>query len=284
MALQDQGSVAAFGLQYISIMRIVRLVRLIRTVPQLQLMIVSIWRAVPPIIITLLLLAMLTFVFALLLKESAGVKFESFNSFQEAMLTLLVNGVFMDSPGMIIDMFLRADYYIHAIGFIIYILLCGYMVMNLLIGILCEIVHEATQTEQNTRDEQYLRDNLIDVLECYDRNDDGYLNRHEFNLAVANPDLKIILNKCSVDTKDLLSYGEVLFAEEESRRCSQKDGLRIEKFLHLVLRLRRHNNATVADIVALREYLDHFSNHMRCLMTSEHSEHHDIPGTPRISL
>merc|ERR1712050_37797 len=119
--------------------------------------------------------------------------------------------------------------------------------------------------------------------ECYDRNDDGSLSRDEFNLALQNPDLKVILKTCMVDVKDLLSYGSILFGDQEAHTSRKPRAMRIEKFLKLVLRLRGNNSATVADIVSLREFLEQRLNHMRNLLAQDISELPESPQSQRRS-
>jgi hypothetical protein len=235
-------------------------------------MVSRIWAALPLIFVVWLLLVILTFTFAIILAEVPS-SHDSFSTVSKSILTLVIRGVFLDSPGILIHDLLRHNMTFHVASFMLFIFLCGYVVMNLLIGILCEIVRGATQTQKSlkdAKDEQFLRDNLMEILDCYDRNDDGFLDVEEFHLALQNPDLHNILTKCGVNVKDFLQFAGLLFQEQANGR--KRRGLSNEKFLETVLRMRGNNSTTVADFVAFREYLEHRLNHLRILVMTGRSD------------
>jgi len=204
----------------------------------------------------------MTFVWAILFAETSR-SYDPFATVPKALLTLVVRGIFMDNPGILIHDLLDSSMIFHVVSFLLYISLCGYVVMNLLIGILVEIVHGATHRQKAMKDEKYLRDNLTEILESYDRNEDGHLNQEEFNWAMRDPDLQFLLKETGVNAKELKEFAGTLFKQQ-----LDDFGIRIDKFLSVVLRMRGNNAVTVADFVAFREYLAERLNHIRILLST----------------
>ena len=51
---------------------------------------------------------------------------------------------------------------------------------------------------------------MLDILPCYDKDDDGHLHIDEFNLLVQNPELRVALNRFGVDVDGLVLVVTVL--------------------------------------------------------------------------
>eukprot|EP00913_Durusdinium_trenchii_P024472 g22974.t1 len=121
----------------------------------------------------------------------------------------------------------------------------------------------------------YLKNTLLEILECHDKDNDRQIHRDEFELLMRNPEMHFVLTRFGVNVADLLNLKDVLFEdnteqeedEEEDEDDTNSHGLNtarrklrklsFQEFLEVVLRLRGGNSATVTDIVDLREYARH---------------------------
>merc|ERR1712151_917535 len=92
---------------------------------------------------SLLMLLIQTYVFAIPLhtflkyEEKCS---ERFGTLVRTMFTLLMDGVFMDSTGPLMWQLLDMNYVHAVIAFMMFVLLSAMTMMNMLIGILCEVV------------------------------------------------------------------------------------------------------------------------------------------------
>eukprot|EP00439_Symbiodinium_sp_Y106_P017117 s3373_g2.t1 len=104
----------------------------------------------------------------------------------------------------------------------------------------------------------YLKNTLLEILECHDKDNDRQIHRDEFELLMRNPEMHFVLTRFGVNTEqdDDDDYEDESPSPNPSRtpRCRRLRKLSFQEFLEVVLRLRGGNSASVMDIVDLREY------------------------------
>ncbi|CAJ1355534.1 unnamed protein product [Effrenium voratum] len=117
----------------------------------------------------------------------------------------------------------------------------------------------------------YLKNTLLEILECHDKDNDRQIHRDEFELLMRNPEMHFVLTRFGVNVTDLINLRDVLFEEKSENDDEEEEEdldtnsplpsarrlrkLSFQEFLEVVLRLRGGNSATVTDIVDLREYV-----------------------------
>jgi len=152
----------------------------------------------------------------------------------------------------------------YAAIFLCFIFLSNLTMLNMLIGFLCEVVTRVKEEESENTAKEELETRVLDILECYDVEDDRHLRKPEFSQMMSNPDLMMILRDHDIDTSDLVKLEDVLFEEQtidgegvtgDGIKTGYKE-LSFDDFLEKVLQLRGGNMATVTDIVELRGYLN----------------------------
>merc|ERR1719422_362308 len=121
--------------------RMARMVRLFRAMPELLILVKGIIAATRSVFFTLILLFALLYVFAIALRQltdGTPVGTEHFKTVPDAMYTLLIDGTFMDNLAVVRD--LGTTSILCSIFFWMFVLLSSCTVMNMLIGVLCEVV------------------------------------------------------------------------------------------------------------------------------------------------
>jgi len=257
--------------------RLGRIARLLRAVPEVVTLLKGIAAAIRSVFFTLLLLLVLLFVFGVVFKTQAKEDFESlqdlFPTVPATMWVLLLSGTFLDSPSVALNEVGATSGWLVAL-FLIFIFLSHMMVLNMLIGILCDVVHQVALNEKEEAAVAYLKNTLLEILECHDKDNDRQIHRDEFELLMRNPEMHFVLTRFGVNVSDLINLKDVLFEdtteqdddddyEDESPspnpsrtpRCRRLRKLSFQEFLEVVLRLRGGNSASVMDIVDLREYV-----------------------------
>eukprot|EP00928_Gymnodinium_smaydae_P091146 TRINITY_DN74848_c0_g1_i1.p1 TRINITY_DN74848_c0_g1~~TRINITY_DN74848_c0_g1_i1.p1 ORF type:complete len:700 (-),score=101.70 TRINITY_DN74848_c0_g1_i1:68-2125(-) len=241
------------ALRMLRLLRLSRMARLLRAVPEVLTLLRGIYAATRSVFSTLLLLTVLTFIFGIVFKSQTNniqsLEGTHFPSVLASMTTLLFYGTFMDAPSELMNE-LKAESYTLPWVFLVFIFLSSFTLLNMLIGILCEVVAEVSKTEKEEANVDYLKNNLLCIMEVYDRDDDQHINREEFDLLTQNPELHDVLKRFGTDPEDLLNLADSLYRDAET-----PGKLSFSLFLQAVLRLRGDNVPHVTDFVELRDFV-----------------------------
>merc|ERR1719478_2088197 len=113
----------------------------------------------------------------------------------------------MDSLGsLILNMFELS--FLHALCswtvFMSFVLLSAMTVMNMLIGVLCEVVSDVAATEREEQAIFMLKGSLLLMLKGLDADNSGELSREEFESVLNHDDALGVLQAIDVDVSYLL--------------------------------------------------------------------------------
>merc|ERR1719482_1275446 len=132
------------------------MVRLLRVFPELLIMIKGMWSAARSVFFTLFLLAIITYVFAIMFKQLAETnlsetrKDEYFKDVFASFYTLVMTGTFLDDLKIVttsIGNDPQSGSALLAVLLLVFVLLAALTVLNMLIGVLCEVVSGVSATE-----------------------------------------------------------------------------------------------------------------------------------------
>merc|ERR1712217_897564 len=132
---------------------------------------------------------------------------------------------------------------------LLYILIASWVVMNMLVGILCEVVSVVSSVEKEELLINYVKGALKDMMEkCgVDVDGDNHISKEEFALLLSKRDAIIALKEVGVDVVGLVDFTDFIFGKENS--------LSFPDFMEQIMQLRGTNTATVKDVVDLRKLL-----------------------------
>jgi len=242
------------------LLRLARIARLFKIFPQLFVLMKGMLLAMRSLFYTLLLLFVLTFSFAIVFTYMTDYNPQladmGYGSVGGSFWNLLIYGTFLDSVGEMLDG-LKEVHLGLAFFFIVYIFISNLTMLNMLIGILCEVLARVSEEEQTAVDKKDLEETLTDFLQCYDKDDDQSLKRAEFENLLHDPDFQAILDDYSIDLDDLEKLKDVFFTQ----KGSLSDGtvtyseLKFRVLIDKVMQLRGGNTVTVNDMVELRGWL-----------------------------
>jgi len=225
-----------------------RMVRLLRAMPELMILMKGIFVAARSVFFTLCLLLIVIYIFAItfrMLCADTALEDQYFQSVPAAMNTLLLKATFPDHFE-IVDV-VGSESPIYAVIILIFILISGLTVLNMLVGVLCEVVSVVSSVEKEQMTVMFVKTKLLSLLEDSGVDDDGnkLLSKQEFGDLLMMPEGARIIQEVGVDVVGLVDFADHIF----------KDGkeLTFPDFMELVLQLRGSNNATVRDIVDLRK-------------------------------
>eukprot|EP00929_Paragymnodinium_shiwhaense_P095818 TRINITY_DN5711_c0_g1_i2.p1 TRINITY_DN5711_c0_g1~~TRINITY_DN5711_c0_g1_i2.p1 ORF type:complete len:854 (-),score=141.05 TRINITY_DN5711_c0_g1_i2:45-2606(-) len=281
-----EGKLSKYGMlrlaRLLRLTRLGRLVRVLRVFPEIMTLLKGVLHALRSVFFTLLLLFMLLFCFSIVFKtqvEDSDTEYvkATFNSVPDIMWLLLMRGTFLDDPTVVLTP-LRHDSPLRCAIFVLFIFMTSFTVMNMLIGIVVDVVAQVSSMEKEEAAVTDLKAALMELLECHDSDDDGQISKDEWDLMMKNPELRITLDKFGVDIINLMSLRDVLFpGDEELDDCDVRHGgisgalgpifrtqsmaqlsnafcITAGEFLAVVLRLRAGHSASVTDVVTLRDF------------------------------
>ncbi|CAE7205045.1 SCN5A [Symbiodinium microadriaticum] len=236
--------------------RMARMARLLRACPELFVMLKAIGVALRSVFFALLLLLGVVYVFAIFFTQlldgknaPEGRVDEQFATVAVSMNTLLINGALPDQGDLINNLLALDDGPVYYAMILTYLLLSSLTVMNMLIGILCEVISVVSHVESEEMKLSAVKFSLQRILEETEADEDGdkKLNRAELELLLKNPKAVRTLADVGVDLLALVDLMDFIFEQNED--------LTFPEFMDIVLDLRGDNAATVKDIVDLRRFV-----------------------------
>jgi voltage-gated sodium channel len=176
------------------LIRLMRMTRMLRLVPELGMMVKSMVAAIRSVTSTMVLALGIMYIFAILFTqwtksygsqgkcigpEEALCLQEYFGRIASSFLTLFQILVFDDTFEIIRPVF--AETSLMGAMLIVYILFVSFTVLNMLIGIICDIVSETTAAEK----EKQLQKRIEEIFMDMDTDESGTLTRDEFETSDA---------------------------------------------------------------------------------------------------
>jgi hypothetical protein len=241
--------------------RLSRLLRLLRSMPELLILVKGMVAAMRSVGFVMLLLLLITYVFSIafvqLLRDMpSGDKY--FRWMGDAMYTLIVAGTLMDNITSVVNE-ISADSFVCAVLFFIFVCLSALTVMNMLIGVLCEVVSSVAECEKEGMLITYVRGRFQEIWDEIDKDGGGTLSKREFGDIIRNRDAWAALEEVDVDPMGLVKMVDVIFEDPET---GEEKEMALNEFMDVVLSFRGTNTAKVKDISDMRRFLD-MSNQKR---------------------
>eukprot|EP00929_Paragymnodinium_shiwhaense_P052957 TRINITY_DN2651_c0_g1_i1.p1 TRINITY_DN2651_c0_g1~~TRINITY_DN2651_c0_g1_i1.p1 ORF type:complete len:772 (+),score=217.36 TRINITY_DN2651_c0_g1_i1:74-2389(+) len=251
--------------------RMCRMVKLLRAMPELMIMIKGLMAAARSVFFTLVLLIGLLFVFSIGFTQMTAdldIGERHFSQITASMYFLLVHGALLLGTDYRAQEINEAGGWMLTAAFFIFVLSGAILLMNVLIGVLCEVVSVVASTEKEEMLVTYVRSRLEQVMALIDEDGGGTISRAEFMLILENIEAMEALAEIGVDVVGLVDFADFIFGEEEERsnnRDSQGSSegekempeveLTLAEFMDVVLQLRGSNNASVKDVVDMRKLI-----------------------------
>lgn len=250
------GGGSSSGLGNTSVLKLVRLVRLtrmarmarlLRAVPELIILIKGIAVASRSVIFTLILLVIIIYFFAIVfrqLSDDTDLGEQYFRSVPAGMQNLLLDGVLPDQGGFVNDC--SRQHFAFGILSLCFILLASMTIMNMLVGVLCEVINVVSSVEREQLTVNYVKMKLQMMFGEWDTDGSMTISQHEFEKLLVKNEAAKIIQEIGVDVVGLVDFADYIF----------KDGseLTFVDFMELVLSLRGTNTATVKDVVDMRKF------------------------------
>eukprot|EP00747_Dinoflagellata_sp_TGD_P123434 gnl/TRDRNA2_/TRDRNA2_173818_c4_seq12.p1 gnl/TRDRNA2_/TRDRNA2_173818_c4~~gnl/TRDRNA2_/TRDRNA2_173818_c4_seq12.p1 ORF type:complete len:264 (+),score=46.06 gnl/TRDRNA2_/TRDRNA2_173818_c4_seq12:32-823(+) len=198
----------------------------------------------------------------MLMNEEESMK-SKFGTLPLCMWTLLMDGTFMDSTGSTLRGLLdlgKPHALLAIIFFFSFILVTAMTVMNMLIGVLCEVVSAVAAGEREDSAIRLMKNSILLMLKTFDEDGNGGISRQELRKVMKDPQAVAVLEQLEVD---------VAYLEQLQNMIYQKPGaeVSIEQIIELMLRCRGNLPTTVKHMVLGQDYT-------RWALTTKLNHHH----------
>jgi len=202
------------------------------------------------VLFTLVLLGVIVYIFAITLTqvlEDTDVGREYFPNVPAAMNALLLHATIPDQADIVETV--GGNGILFRILILLYILFASLTVMNMLVGVLCEVVSIVSAVEKETMLVNFVKQQLAPMLDKggLSVTTGNTIGKEDFVKLLEQPEAARALQEVGVDVVGLVDFTDFIF--QNGKELSFSD------CMDLVLQLRGTNNATVKDIVDLRKHV-----------------------------
>jgi hypothetical protein len=228
--------------------RLSRLVRMLRSLPELMILIKGILTATTAVAYNLGLLLLATYIFAIVLAQVAeGYEFREmyFSSVAHAMYSLIIYGGFVDDLAAFCDP-IKAESTICLMIVTVYVVLSNVTLMNMLIGVLCEVIEGVANEEREGMMVEKVYNKFGDIVKTLDSNANGMISWEEFRKLLSKKEALAALDSVNVDAEGMIDVAEEYFFDD-----GEMVELTFQQFMDMVLELRGGQQAMVKDVISL---------------------------------
>merc|ERR1719433_2295733 len=158
----------------------------------------------------------------MLLKDNPLVK-DNFATLPRCMWTLLMDGTLMDNTGYVMKK-LRDEgslsTWISLIIFMVFILLSAMTVMNMLIGVLCEVVSTVANAEKDEAAIKLMKESILVELKRFDEDGNGLISPDELQHVMQDPQALYVLKSLEIDIHALQEMMNMIYQQGESNEVT----------------------------------------------------------------
>jgi hypothetical protein len=241
--------------------RMARLARLLRAMPELVILIKGMVAAARSVFFTLLLLLLLLYVFAIAFTQlmmDTDVGKEFFPNVAQSMNNLWLYATLLEEITHLSHSLLKESLWLVLLRYV-YILAGTLTVLNMLVGVLCEVVSAVASSERESVSLGVLKSKIERVFYSLGIDDDrnGMISRQEFDRIIVNREACRAISELGVDVVQLLEMADYIFTHEDDEFGEEhlEKQLSFEAFMDLLSEFRGKKTATVKDIMQLRKFV-----------------------------
>jgi len=254
------------ALRLVRLIRVTRLVRLMRAFPEMMMIVNGMFTAVRSVFWTGILMTLLVFTFSIMFTnefhqgpiDDSEVTDDAqayFGSMGKCMLTLFILGSILDDVTAACDA-IRATGNTAMLGvFMVFIVMSSFMMLNLLVGIMAEVVMTTADAEKEKRQTESIHEAIFSAISKLDNDKSGMVTKAEYLAIRGDEELKEALDELEVKEKHFYMFAELLFQEDENEGGEPE--LSVEEVIDLILRLRPGNALAKLDFAAMAGELAH---------------------------
>jgi len=258
-------------LRLLRLLRITRMAKLMRFFPELQIIVRGMVAAVRSVVCAGILQVLVLYVFAILFtseyhqgdrsdEDVEGTAEGLFGSMGKSARHLFIMGTILDDITLCCN-YIRGSSKGTAmmLAFVIFVLISSFTMLNMLIGILCEVVCATGEGERNKNTETNVREAIQSLFQKMDKDNNGEISRDEFLSMKHDKNVMKALQALEVKPKHFEMYADLMFKHEDKDGETPK--IDYAKTVDMIMRLRPGTQVTALDFSSFQMTV--FKNHDR---------------------
>jgi voltage-gated sodium channel len=259
-------------LRLLRLLRITRMAKLMRFFPELQIIMKGMVAAFRSVVCTAILFSLILYVFAILFTstyhqgDNDDDSYEEwqaemyFGSLGKSMRYLFIMGTILDDITLCCNAIRSSNNWLMLAAFIAFVLISSFTMLNMLIGILCEVVVATGEGERNKNTEVKVKEAIEEIFTRIDKDGNGQITRKEFVEMRHNKSVKIALKALEVTPRHFDMYTELMFKRNED--ASELTTIGYKDMINMIMRLRPGTTVSALDFASFQSAVR--SNHL-CL-------------------
>mmetsp|Transcript_8473 Transcript_8473/g.22616 ORF Transcript_8473/g.22616 Transcript_8473/m.22616 type:complete len:254 (+) Transcript_8473:3-764(+) len=217
---------------------------MLKALPELLILVKGIATAVSSVGYALGLLVVVTYVCAIGLTQlSSGTSFRDqyFSSVSHSMYSLAIHAIHLDDVSVFAGD-IKDESTSCFVVCTVFVCVASLTIMNLLIGILVEVMASVAQKERESVVTAKVHATFYDIVRELDKDSDGVISWDEFKLIVQRPGSLSALNSFKVDPEALVEIAQGEFHDKGGT-------LKMTELIEMILDLRGAKQATLRDVM-----------------------------------
>mmetsp|Transcript_120745 Transcript_120745/g.301265 ORF Transcript_120745/g.301265 Transcript_120745/m.301265 type:complete len:280 (-) Transcript_120745:23-862(-) len=225
----------------VKMLRISRMARLLRGIPELLILLKGIKAASRSVVIFFALWLIITYIYALAFRMIGdNDDSEYFGSMGVSMNTLLLMGILPEHATLVNSV--TAEHLVFWPLMVSFVALASVTLMNMLVGVLVEVVSAIAKTEKEGITVLALATDLRSALTHMGVNIEVPLPREEVEKIITDPDCALVIEQAGADVLTLADMLPQIFEDNHDA------GLKFEDLVETILNMRGSNPAKVKDV------------------------------------
>jgi len=225
--------------------------------PELMVLVKAMFMALRSLGATIMLLVLVIYVFSIVFTQlfsETDLGKGYFENMPQTFNTLLMAGVFTDPMPYMVHMLEGGIAYYLLIIF--FVLVSTFTVLNMLVGVICQVISEVADREREEIVVHDLRYKMGQISSHFKHDIDApddqepRVSREDVLDLLSHDEAIKVLDEIGVDVVSLVDLVDFIFPDGD-------DDLDLSKFLQTVLQFRGSNTATVKDIVDMRKFISY---------------------------
>merc|ERR1719247_2867784 len=277
-------------LRMLRLFKLSRMARLMKAFPELVTMIKGLCRSLRAISSSMILVGLMVYTWAILLhmmmkdedefnteiQEELGLDFRTITN---CMWALLMDGTLMlDGTPTLMTKLLWAPKFnmlLAGLFFVLYALLSALLILQMLIGVLCDVVSRVGQEQRDAQAIGLVKQEILADLKQFDGGD-GKISQKELLRVMKHPQSKALMKKLNINRLFLMELQRMMFPNEHSQ-------VTIKAVLELMILCRGDNQATVEAIAGGFCFLSQEVMEVKTKLTSQLQAIKDSCGALAVS-
>merc|ERR1711920_825046 len=165
-------------------------------------------------------------------------------------LSLLVMGTILDDVTACSDAIRATEDMWMLTAFLLYILLNSFTMMNMLVGILVEVVGNTAEGEKQRLLQEGVKESIMTIFTQMDQDCSGMISKEEFQQMKHDAKVMEALSDLDINEPQFDKYVQLLFQSDDNGVCAS---LSCEKLLDAICRLRPGTAVSALDFASFRQ-------------------------------